>query len=51
MKKICSLILALIMIIATFAVGSIPAEASVDGDWAMFTAAAQFNEGYNGVLH
>lgn len=50
MKKICSLLLAIVMIAATFAVISIPT-AAVEGEWKVYTAKSQYLEGYNGVMH
>ena len=50
MKKICSLLLAIVMIAATFAVISIPV-AAVAGDWAVYTIKSQDIPGYNGIMH
>ena len=52
MKKIISLLLAAVMVVATFAVIAIPT-AAVDGDWSVYTAWSQHVEGdgYSGVVH
>lgn len=48
MKKICSLMLALFMIIATFAVISIPT-AAADGQWSVYTAKSQYLDDFTGL--
>jgi len=49
MKKICSLMLALVMIVAVFAVISIPTSAAVDGEWSVYTAKSQYLDDFTGL--